>query len=88
MMQVYCIGKVSSQTRHSIITQEYLTRTHNIKLNAAKRMQTITAQKDIRTAIHSLHKRGRVDHLDLYHKDLKGKWYADWLQAKTKSSTQ
>lgn len=80
--------KTITQSRHSVITPEHLARMHGIGLDKAKTMLRVTTQKGIRTAKHPIHKRYRVDHLDLHSTKLKGKWYIDWMPSKTKSITQ
>jgi hypothetical protein len=39
----------------------------------------VTIQKGVRTAIHPLHRRYRVDHLHLNRRQLNGDWYWDTL---------
>ena len=78
------IRKMVANTRHTVLTPEHLARTLNIGLDKAKTMLKVTTQKGIRTAVHPIHRRYRVDHLDLHSTRLKGKWYVDWMPAKTK----
>ena len=59
----------------------------NIGLNKTKQMLKATTQKGIRTAVHPIHRRYQVDHIDLYSLRLVGKWYLDWMPARTKSIT-
>ena len=58
--------EVASKTRHSIVTPEHLSRTFNIGLGTAKRTLQITMQKGIRIAIHPIHRRYCVDHLNIH----------------------
>jgi hypothetical protein len=45
----------------------------------------VTTQSRIRTAIHPMTRRVRVDHLNLHRQCLKGTWYIDTLLSKVKS---
>ena len=81
-------NKAISNSRHSIITPEHIVRTLNIRLDKAKQMLRVTTQKGIRTAVHPIHRKYRVDHLDLHSSRIQGKWYVDWMSAKTKSIQQ
>ena len=47
--------------------------------------QQRTTQCGIRTAVHPMTRRVRVDHLNLHRTRLRGTWYADTLLAKVKS---
>lgn len=80
--------KVRANTRHSSITPERLMEMHNIGLDKAKQMLAVTTQKGIRIATHPIHRRYRVDHLNLHATRLGGKWSVDWMTAATKSITQ
>ena len=51
----------------------------------AKRALQVTTQRGIRTALHPLHRRYRVDHLHLNRRRLNGDWYTDTLFSKVKS---
>ena len=70
-------NKAISNSRHSTITPEHLARTLNIGINKAKQMLKVTTQKGIRTATHPIHRKYRVDHLDLHSSRIRGKWYVD-----------
>ena len=82
------IGKASAKHRHSKLTTEHVARLMNIGLDKAKQMMHVTTQKGIRTAVHPIHRRYRVDHLDLHSNRLAGQWYVDWMPAATKSLSQ
>ena len=82
------IKKVKARHKHSKITPESIAYMMNIGLDKAKQMLTTTTQKGIRTAIHPIHRRYRVDHLDLHSQRLAGRWYVDWMSARTKSLSQ
>ena len=59
-------NKAISNSRHSTITPEHLACTLNIGIDKANQMLKVTAQKGIRTAAHPIHRKYRVDHLDLH----------------------
>ena len=65
--------------QHSTLTPENLARKWNIGLEMAKQTIHVTTQRGIRTAIHPLHRRYRVDHLHLNRRRLNGKWFTDTL---------
>ena len=65
--------------RHSSVTPENLARMWSIGLDTAKRTLQVTTQRGVRTAIHPLHRRYRVDHLHLNRRRLNGDWYSDTL---------
>jgi Reverse transcriptase (RNA-dependent DNA polymerase) len=77
-------GVITSE-RHSRVTPEEVARKWNIGLQTAKDTLRVTTQKGIRTAIHPMTRRVRVDHLHLHRHRLKGTWYADTLLSKVKS---
>lgn len=81
-------SEMVSKTRHSQITPEHLSRAWNIGIETAKKTLHVTTQRGVRHAIHPLHRRYRVDHLDLHRKYLKGQFYADYLESKVKSINQ
>jgi hypothetical protein len=51
----------------------------------AKRALQVTTQRGIRTALHPLHRRYRVDHLHLNRRRCNGDWYTNTLFSKVKS---
>ncbi|KAL7548104.1 hypothetical protein ACHAWF_011394 [Thalassiosira exigua] len=51
-------------------------------------MLAVTTQKGIRTATRPIHRRYRVDHLNLYSNDIGGKWQMDCMPSKVKSLSQ
>ena len=67
------------------VSPEELARKWNIGLQTAKDTLKVTTQIGIRTAVHPMTRRVRVDHLDLHRTRLHGTWYADTLFAKVKS---
>mgnify|MGYP003502375870 FL=1 len=76
---------VITNERHSKVTPEELSRKWNVGLQTAKDTLRVTTQKGIRTAIHPMTRRDRVDHLHLHRQRLKGTWYTDTLLSKVKS---
>ena len=68
--------------RHSSVSPENLARKWNIGLETAKRTLQVTTQRGVRTAIHPLHRRYRVDHLHLNRRRLNGDWFTDTLFSK------
>ena len=81
-------SKVTATSRHSVITPMYLARLMGITIDKAKEMLRVTTQKGIRTAVHPISRRYRVNHLDLHSTRLAGQFYVDWLSAGTKSLRQ
>jgi Reverse transcriptase (RNA-dependent DNA polymerase) len=68
--------------RHTKVNPENLARLWNIGLETAKRTLQVTTQQGIRTALHPLHRRYRVDHLHLNRRRLNGDWFTDTLFSK------
>ena len=83
-----CASEVISNTRHSVITPERVSRVFGVGLNAAKQTIAVTTQKGVRRALHPLNRRYRVDHLDLHRPRLGGQWYVDHMSAQKKSINQ
>jgi Reverse transcriptase (RNA-dependent DNA polymerase) len=79
------VSSVVTNDRHSKATPEELARKWNIGIQTAKDTIQVTTQRGIRTAIHPMTRRVRVDHLHLHRNRLKGTWYADTLLSKVKS---
>jgi hypothetical protein len=74
--------RFSGTSRHSThegINPENLARLWNIGIETAKRTLQVTTQQGIRTALHPLHRRYRVDHLHLNRRLLNGDWFTDML---------
>ena len=82
---VHGIGATFSSERHSSITAENLSRKWNIGIDTAKKTLQVTTQRGIRTALHPLHRRYRVDHLHLNRRRLNGSWFTDTLFSKVVS---
>ena len=79
------VSSIISNERHSKATPEELARKWNIGLQTAKDTMRVTTQRGIRTAIHPMTRRVRVDHLNLHRRRLRGMWYTDTLLSKVKS---
>jgi hypothetical protein len=71
--------------RHSKVGLEESSRKWNIGLEMAKATLDVTTQHGVRTAVHPMLRRLRVDHLHLHRPRLKGTWYLDTLITKVKS---
>ena len=71
------ISATITSERHSSVNFENLSRMWNIGLETAKRTLQVTTQRGVRTAVHPLHRRYRVDHLHL-----NGDWSTDTLFSK------
>jgi hypothetical protein len=76
---------VLTTDRHSKVGPEELSRKWNIGLQTAKDTLEVTTQHGIRTAVHPMSRRLRVDHLHLHRPRLQGMWFVDTLIAKVKS---
>ena len=59
-------ASVITNDRHSKVTPEELARKWNVGLQTAKDMLQVTTQCGIRTAVHPMTRRVRVDHLNLH----------------------
>jgi ribosomal protein S25 len=70
-------NKVTATSKHSVITPTYLARLMGITIDKAKEMLRVTTQKGIRTAVHPISRRYRVNHLDLHSTRLAGQSYVD-----------
>ena len=79
------VAATITSDRHTKVTPENLSRIWNVGLDTAKRALQVTTQRGIRTALHPLHRRYRVDHLHLNRRRLNGDWYTDTLFTKVKS---
>ena len=82
------VSKVVSNSMHSMVTSENLARTLNVGLHKADKMFRNTTQCGIRTAVHPISRKYRINHLDLCRKYTSGIWCMDWMTSATKSITQ
>ena len=76
------ISATFTSERHSSVTLENLSCKWNIGLETTKQTLQITTQCGIRTAVHPLHRRYRVDHLHLNQQRLNWDWFTDTLFSK------
>ena len=79
------VQSIITNYRHSNIGPDELSRKWNIGLQTAKDTLAATTQHGVRTAVHPMSRRLRVDHLHLQRPLLRGTWYADTLLSKVKS---
>jgi hypothetical protein len=77
-------ARVLTWDKHLKVGPEELSRKWNIGLVTAKATLDVTTQQGVRTAVHPMSRRLRVDHLHLHRPRLKGTWYLDILIAKVK----
>jgi hypothetical protein len=76
------ISAAFTSERHSNVNFENLSRKCNIGLETAKCTSQVTTQQGFQTAVHPLHCRYRVDHLNLNRRRLNGDWFTDTLFSK------
>jgi hypothetical protein len=76
------VSSVVTNDRHSKFMAEELAQKWNIGIQTAKDTIQVTTQRGIRTAIHPMTKRLRVDHLNLHRQRLRGTWYFHTLLSK------
>ena len=78
-------SSIITNDRHSKVGPEELARKWNVGLQTAKDTLSVTLQDGVRTSVHPMMRRVRVDHLHLHRQRLRGTWYADTLYSKVKS---
>ena len=76
------ISAAFTSERHSSVNFENLSRKWNIGLETAQHKLQVTTQQGIRTVVHPLHRRYRVNHLHLNRWRLNGDWFTDTLFSK------
>lgn len=79
------ISSMHSNDRHSHVTAEMVARLLHCGLDTATKTLKKTTQIGIRHALHPLHRRYRVDHLDLSRRRLNATFYTDTLFTRYKS---
>ena len=79
------IGALYAQHRHTVINAETLSRMWNVGLQTAQKTLRATTQLGVRTAVHPITRRYRVDHLHLHRKRLNATFYTDTLFSKVQS---
>ena len=81
LSKVYTKSVSTRDTRHSKVTPAEVSRTLGIGLETATKTLNMTTQRGIRTAIHPITRRYRVDHLALNRKRLNDTFHTDTLKA-------
>ena len=84
-METTTVSFVGTKDRHSQVSAESVARKFRCGLETAQRTLKTTTQRGIRHAIHPLHRRYRVDHLNLHRRRLRDVFYMDTLFSKVKS---
>jgi hypothetical protein len=79
------VSFVGSKERHSQVNAETVARKFRCGLETAQRTLKTTTQRGVRQSIHPLHRRYRVDHLNLHQRRLNDTFYMDTLFSKIKS---
>jgi hypothetical protein len=79
------VSFVGSKERHSQVNAETVARKFRCGLETAQRTLKTTTQRGVRQSIHPLHRRYRVDHLNLHRRRLNDTFYMDTLFSKIKS---
>jgi hypothetical protein len=79
------ISFMGSKNRHSQVIAETVARKFRCGIETAQRTLKTTTQRGIRQTIHPLHRRYRVDHLNLHRRRLDDTFYMDTLFSKVKS---
>lgn len=79
------IASTVTTDMHSVISAENMSKKWKIGIETAKRTMQVTTQCGVRTAMHPITRRYRVDHLQLHKNRLNSHFYGNSLVAKTKS---
>ena len=79
------VQRIITNDRHLKIGPEELSRKWDIGLQTAKDTLAETTWHGVRTAVHPMPIRLRVDQLHLHRPFMRGTWYADTLLSKVKS---
>ncbi|KAI2501857.1 Reverse transcriptase (RNA-dependent DNA polymerase) [Fragilaria crotonensis] len=79
------ISFIGSKDRHSRVNAETVARRFRCGIETAQKTLKTTTQRGVRYAIHPLHRRYRVDHLNLHRRRLADTFYMDTLFSKVKS---
>ena len=82
------VNKVVENSRHSVMKLDHLAQTLNIGLDKAKQIIRVTTQCRIRTAVHHMIRRYKIDSLDLCRIYISGIWYVYWMLSEIKLITQ
>ena len=76
---------LTARDQHSRVTVEEVARKFKCGLETAKKTLKVTTQAGVRQALHPLHRRYQVDHLNLNRRRLNSTFHMDALQSKVKS---
>ena len=76
---------LTARDQHSRVTVEEVARKFKCGLETAKKTLNVTTQAGVRQALHPLHRRYRVNHLNLNRRRLNSTFHMDALQSKVKS---
>ena len=79
------VSFMGSKDRHSQVNAETVARKFRCGIETAQRTLKTTTQRGVRQTIHPLHRRYRVDHLNLHRRRLDDTFYMDTLFSKVKS---
>ena len=79
------VQSIITNDRHLKVGTEEFSRKCNIGLQTSKDTLAAKTQHSVRTAVHPMSRRLRVDYLHLHRPLLRGTWYADTLFSKVKS---
>ena len=79
------VSFIGAKNRHTHVTTEEVARILRCGMETAKQTLKVTTQRGVRQALHPLHRRYRVDHLNLNRKRINDTFYTDTLFSKTKS---
>ena len=79
------VAFIGSKDRHSRVNAETVARKFRCGIETAQRTLRTTTQRGVRYAVHPLHRRYRVDHLNLHRRRLADTFYMDTLFSKVRS---
>ena len=79
------IAFVGAKDRHSQVNAETIARKFRCGVETAQKTLKTTTQRGVRQAIHPLHRRYRVNHMDLHRRRLHDTFYMDTLFSKVRS---
>ncbi len=77
--------KAVSRDRHSKVTPERVMDIFSVGIDRAKHILSTTTQAGVRTSLHPLIRRYRVDNHHLHRRKLNSEWQMDWLTARHRS---
>lgn len=80
-MDQWMAEEVLSTARHSKYTVEHISKLFTVGIAKAKEILLTTIQKGVWQAVQPLNRPYQIDHLNLHHNDLSGKWTLDHIKA-------